>query len=71
MTRMLRDSLNLEAVEHQPHFRGWTSDDPAVERARAAIDGWDGVMDRDSAPRPSTWRGSGLADLGGRPEGRT
>jgi penicillin amidase len=49
MTQMLRDSLNTEAAEHQPLFRGWTSDDPALERARAQIAGWNGVMDRDSA----------------------
>lgn len=49
MIRMLRDSFNTEAAEDQRLFRGWTSDDAAVERARAAIDGWDLAMDRQSA----------------------
>lgn len=49
MPRLLRDSLNTEAVEDAPLFRGWKADDAAVERARAQIDGWDHVMDRDSA----------------------
>lgn len=49
MMRMLRDSLNTEAVERLPLFRGWTADVPEVERARALLAGWDGVMARDSA----------------------
>ena len=58
MLRMLRDSLNTEAAEDLRFFKGWTSDDPAVERARAAVAGWDGVMHRDSAPAAiyMTWR---------------
>jgi penicillin amidase len=50
MIRMLRDSHNSEAAEHQKLFRGWSSDDKAVERARAMVAGWDAMMDRDSAP---------------------
>jgi penicillin amidase len=50
MMRMLRDSLNTEAIEDQPRFRGWTSSDAALERARAMVAAWDGVMDRASAP---------------------
>jgi penicillin amidase len=49
MTRMLRDSLNTEAAEHQPLFLGWSSDDPAIEAARRQIATWNAVMDRDSA----------------------
>jgi penicillin amidase len=58
MMRMLRDSLNTEAVEDQPHFRGWASTDAAVERAREMVAEWDGVMDRASAPAAiyMTWR---------------
>jgi penicillin amidase len=48
MMRMLRDSYNTEAAEDQHLFRGWMSDDAAVERARAMLDGWDLVMDRNS-----------------------
>jgi penicillin G amidase len=49
MMRMLRDSYNTEAAEDQPLFRGWTGDDPEVERARAMLEHWDLVMDRGSA----------------------
>ena len=49
MIRMLRDSHNSGAAEDQPLFRGWTSDEPLVERARAMIADWSAVMDRDSA----------------------
>jgi len=49
MIRMLGDSHNSEAAEDQPLFRGWTGDDPQVERARALIADWNAVMDRDSA----------------------
>lgn len=49
MMRMLRDSFNTEAAEDQPLFRGWTSDEAAVERARAMLEIWDLVMDRGSA----------------------
>jgi acyl-homoserine lactone acylase PvdQ len=48
MMRMLRDSYNTEAAEDQRLFRGWTSEDAAVERARAMLDGWDLIMDRNS-----------------------
>ena len=50
MLRMLRDSYNSEAAERQPYFRGWTSDDPQVEKARALIASGDAVMNRESAP---------------------
>ncbi|MCC7181286.1 MAG: penicillin acylase family protein [Acidobacteria bacterium] len=64
MMRMLRDSYNSEAAEDQPLFRGWTSSDAAVERARAMVAGWDAVMDRGSAAAAlyMSWRRT--ADLG-------
>lgn len=67
MMHMLRDSLNTEAVEDQPRFRGWTSDDAAVERARAMVAAWDGVMDRASAPAAiyMTWRQTQRGDASG------
>ena len=74
MMRMLRDSYNTEAAEDQPYFRGWTSDDPRVERARAMVEGWDAVMDRDSAAAamymtwqrpPTRGRAQGIARRGG------
>ena len=48
MLRMLRDSYNSEAAERQSYFRGWTSDDPQVEKARALVASWDAVMNRES-----------------------
>ena len=48
MIRMLRDSYNTEAAEEQSHFRGWTSKEEQVEKARALVAGWDAVMNRDS-----------------------
>ena len=48
MVRMLRDSFNSEAAERQAYFRGWTSDDPLVEKARALVASWDAVMNRES-----------------------
>ena len=50
MMRMLRDSYSAAAAEDQQHFRGWTSDDEPVERARVLVANWDAVMDRASAP---------------------
>ena len=49
MLDMLRDSLNLEARRNIPSFQGWTASDPAVEKARAMVASWNGVMDRESA----------------------
>jgi penicillin G amidase len=47
--RMQTDALSLRAVADLPLFRGWTSDDPVVERGRVMLAGWDGVYARDSA----------------------
>jgi len=48
MVRMLRDSLNTEAVESLKYFRGW-KDSGEIETGRSLIDSWDGVMDKNSA----------------------
>lgn len=55
---MLRDSYNAEAAERQPYFRGWTSDDARVEKARALVASWDAVMNRESTPAAiyMTWQ---------------
>ncbi|HVG85459.1 MAG TPA: penicillin acylase family protein [Vicinamibacterales bacterium] len=63
MLRMLRDSFNTEAAEDQRLFRGWTSDDATVERARALLEGWDQVMDRTSAPAALYMAWQDAADL--------
>jgi len=46
--RIQHDNVILQAVNDLPLFRGWTSSDPAVERARAMIAAWDGALDRES-----------------------
>ena len=58
MMRMLRDSRNTEAAELQPLFRGWTSSDPQIEKARALVASWDAVMNKESAAAAifMTWR---------------
>jgi penicillin G amidase len=47
--RIQHDALSLRATADLPLFRGWQSSDPLVERARAAIAGWNAVYTRDSA----------------------
>jgi penicillin amidase len=56
--RMQGDALHLRAASEVPLFRGWTSSDPDVERARALLAGWDGTLARTSAPAAihSAWR---------------
>jgi len=58
MTRMLRDSYNSQAAENLKHFRGWKSNDEKVERARAMVEGWNAVMDRNSVAAAiyATWQ---------------
>jgi penicillin G amidase len=53
------DALNLEAVEHQDDFVGWSSDDEDVEWAREELAGWDHRMERESraAALWIMWRG--------------
>jgi penicillin amidase len=67
--RMQHDALSLRAVADLPLFRGWTSDDPAVERVRAEIAAWDGVYAKDSraAALYESWRAPG--EGGGRGRG--
>src|SRR5262245_22742555 len=66
--RMQHDAYSLRAIADIPLFRGWTSADPDVERARAAIAGWDGVYTKDSgaAALYEAWR---AAEGGGRGRG--
>ena len=42
------DTYSLRAEADIPAFRGWTSQVPGVERARALIAEWDGVLTRES-----------------------
>ena len=48
--RMQHDAYSLRAERDQPLFRGWKSQDPDVERARALIEGWDKILSRDTTP---------------------
>jgi penicillin amidase len=56
--RMQNDAFSLRAAADRPLFRGWTSSDPDVERARAMIAEWGAVYTRDSAAAAiyETWR---------------
>ena len=67
--RMQHDALSLRAVADLPLFRGWTSTDADVERARAEIAGWDGIYTKNSraAALYESWRGP--ADSGARGRG--
>ena len=60
--RMQNDALSLRAVDDLPTFRGWTSTDAAVERAREMVAGWDGVLMRDSAAAAIYQTFRGVAD---------
>ena len=42
------DAYSLRSEGDIPAFQGWTSDVPTVERARALIADWDGVLTRES-----------------------
>jgi penicillin amidase len=42
------DAYSLRAERDIPGFQGWTSEYPQVERARALVAEWDGILERDS-----------------------
>ena len=46
--RMQHDAYSLRANANLKAFRGWTSADPEVEKARALLAAWDGVYSKDS-----------------------
>jgi penicillin amidase len=56
--RMQLDALSLRARSELPLFRGWTSADADVERARQDLAAWDAVLGKDSraAAIYSAWR---------------
>jgi penicillin amidase len=47
--RIQLDAYSLAAVADLPLFKGWTSSDARVERARSLLAAWDGVYRRDAA----------------------
>ena len=75
--RMQHDSYSLVAAANLELFKGWSSSDPSVERARAMLSRWDATYRRDSAEAAlyEAWRaGSGQgrgarAAAGPRPQG--
>jgi penicillin amidase len=55
--------VSLRAVAEIPLFRGWTAVIADVERARALVAQWDGILAKDSAAAAiySTWRSASTA----------
>lgn len=68
--RMQHDALSLRAAADLPLFKGWTSPDSGVERARADLAAWNAVYGRDSSAAAiyEAWRAA--ADGGGRGRGQ-
>ncbi|MXZ76137.1 MAG: penicillin acylase family protein [Gemmatimonadetes bacterium] len=60
--RIQLDAYSLRAEADIPSFQGWTSDDAEVERARALVADWNGVLDRDSAGAAVWYRWRGEAE---------
>lgn len=56
--RFQHDSYSLRGAADQPAFKGWTAEDPRVERARALVADWNLMLDRTSAGAAvyQTWR---------------
>lgn len=46
--RIQHDAYSLVAERDRVLFTGWTARDPEVERARAAIAGWDGILTKET-----------------------
>jgi penicillin amidase len=46
--RMQHDAYSLRAARDKALFRGWKSQDPEVERARAMVEGWDNIVSKDT-----------------------
>ncbi len=72
--RMQHDAYSLAAAANLELFRGWTSTDPSVERARAMLSRWDATYRRDSAEaalyeawRAGSGQGRGLGAVFSRP----
>ena len=62
--RMQLDALHMRGRSELPLFRGWTSSQPEVERARSVIAAWDARLAKDSAAAAifMTWREGAPAD---------
>jgi penicillin amidase len=64
--RMQHDAYSLRAATDLPLFKGWTSQDPAVERARGMLERWDATYRRESAEAAhyEAWRAGGQGRVG-------
>jgi penicillin amidase len=60
--RIQQDAYSLRAERDLPLFQGWTAASPEVERARAAVAGWDKVLGRESTPAAIYVRWTSAAD---------
>ncbi len=58
------DAYSLRAAADIPAFKGWTSEDPDVERARRMIAEWDALLNRESGAAAIYVRWTELADAG-------
>jgi penicillin G amidase len=70
--RMQLDALSLRAAADLSAFRGWTSSDQEIERARDLLARWDAVYRQDSieAALYETWRDVVQPAAGGSPQMR-
>jgi penicillin amidase len=50
MERIQWDGYSLHAEADAPLFKGWTAKDANAEKARAAIEGWDRILTKDTVP---------------------
>ena len=64
--RMQLDEYSAQAAGDRALFRDWTGKTPAIERARAAIAGWDAFLRRESMPAAiyMAWREAGAPGSG-------
>jgi penicillin G amidase len=60
--RIQHDAFSLRAARDQPAFRGWSSADPEVERARSMIAAWDAVLAAESTAAAIYVRWTGAVD---------
>ena len=68
--RMQHDAYSLRAAADTALFRGWTSTDASVERARAMLEKWDATYRRSSveAALYESWRSAAGSGRGGNAE---
>jgi penicillin amidase len=60
--RIQHDAYSLTAGRDRALFTGWTARDPEVERARAAIAAWDGILTKDTTAGAIFVRWAGAVD---------